>query len=522
MDLQERLSYLENVTGLAGARRGARERNRAATAQRVEGAVPPAARARARGEIPRWREGAEALPGRLQAEPGAHREPRGRARHLLGPRQAQHGPEAPRARAQEREPTALARARCSSSSATCSATGDYEKATATYARSLAASGGKNPEASACLEDVQVESGTWQEHVAALLRAGQRGRHPALKARLLLRASRVIARSSRPTRPRRMLARAYAADSGRPADRRPVRGHARGAGHASTPSEQRSARRSRPRRTASERARLALAFGTRWVLRHQNVDIGSRFLEEALKLDSDNEGRLLSTCARRTARRAATGIACSRIAEEAATRADDGGAHVPLAQAGTIAWRQMGNLIRARLSFERLSGVSPEHPQLRAFEAQIGETLHAGAQRRCRGQPRAPRTPALHTADVARRTSPCRTVGSPHAPRGPAGREDAPARDAPPPPPAAAAAPAARHGAAAARARRSRPVRCGRGEDRRAAPAGRQAGSGQALQRVRQDAAPARRRSCPKPTRRSRSTPRPPISTSPSSPTRPRP
>ena len=57
---------------------------------------------------------------------------------------------------------------------------------------------------------------------------------------------------------------------------------------------------------------------------------------------------------------------------------DGNATFLLAQAGTIAWRQLGNLIRARVSFQRLSAVAPEHPQLRAFEAQIGETLQGAA------------------------------------------------------------------------------------------------------------------------------------------------
>ena len=42
-----------------------------------------------------------------------------------------------------------------------------------------------------------------------------------------------------------------------------------------------------------RARLAgagsLLFGIRWVMRHQNVDVGARFLEEAVKLDPENEG-----------------------------------------------------------------------------------------------------------------------------------------------------------------------------------------------------------------------------------------
>ena len=31
------------------------------------------------------------------------------------------------------------------------------------------------------------------------------------------------------------------------------------------------------------------FGTRWVSRHQNVDTGAKFLEEAIKLDPENEG-----------------------------------------------------------------------------------------------------------------------------------------------------------------------------------------------------------------------------------------
>jgi len=52
--------------------------------------------------------------------------------------------------------------------------GEWERATATYARSLGASGGKNAEASACLEDVQVEAETWQAHLARVLRSAGEG------------------------------------------------------------------------------------------------------------------------------------------------------------------------------------------------------------------------------------------------------------------------------------------------------------------------------------------------------------
>lgn len=50
----------------------------------------------------------------------------------------------------------------------------------------------------------------------------------------------------------------------------------------------------------------------------------------------------------------------------------------LSQAGLVAWKNQGNLIRARSWFERLASVDPEHPSVIAFEAQIGEKLGAGA------------------------------------------------------------------------------------------------------------------------------------------------
>src|SRR5260370_15598852 len=67
--------------------------------------------------------------------------------------------------------------------------GDYDKATSTYARSLGTSGGTNADARACLEDVQVESGSWQPHVSSLLQAAQEGT-PDQRCRLYLRAARI--------------------------------------------------------------------------------------------------------------------------------------------------------------------------------------------------------------------------------------------------------------------------------------------------------------------------------------------
>jgi tetratricopeptide (TPR) repeat protein len=250
--------------------------------------------------------------------------------------------------------------------------GDYDKATATYARSLAASGGRNQEASACLEDVQVEAAGWQAHVATILRAAHQAKTPEAKSRLFLRAARVTRRFA-PPETEGMLAQAYAADPSSKQAAALYEGMLAEAGRADAIEHlQHEIETAVPDRLA--RAKIALLFGTRWVSRHQNIDRGAKFLEEAVKLNPENEGAFhFLTDA--YGQKAGDWDRVLAIAEEAATHAgENGNATFLLAQAGTIAWRQLGNLIRARASFQRLSAVAPEHPQLRAFEAQIGETL----------------------------------------------------------------------------------------------------------------------------------------------------
>src|SRR5438128_207274 len=88
--------------------------------------------------------------------------------------------------------------------------GDVEKATQTYARALGVSKGKNAEASACLEDVQVTESGWQDRVASLLRNAHEAPSAQAKARLFMRAAR-IARRFAPEAVEGMLAQAYGAD-----------------------------------------------------------------------------------------------------------------------------------------------------------------------------------------------------------------------------------------------------------------------------------------------------------------------
>ena len=370
--------------------------------------------------------------------------------------------------------------------------GDWEKAAATYARSLGMSGGKSPDASACLADAQLEPATWQEHLAALVRQAETNEQPsdpyrkaaqdATNARAFLRAAR-IARRFAPGEAEGLLARAYAAD----ASNRQLAALYEGAiaDHGQFDALEKEQQQILQKMTdRKERAKLALAFGTRWVLRHQNIDIGARFLEEALKLDSDNEGAFFFL-REAYGKKGGDWDRVLTIAEEAATRAQDGNNTFLLAQAGTIAWRQLGNLIRARLSFERLSALAPEHPQLRAFEAQIGESIKPGANDGAKRTPSIiplpsvppPRRNDVPTNDVAStpRHGSGGQVPSPAPPvvahsrrRSPGAPAPAPIVSAPPPPVDA-------------------PVAAGqRREGGRAPRARRQAADSKALQRVRED------------------------------------
>ncbi|HSQ63021.1 MAG TPA: tetratricopeptide repeat protein, partial [Polyangiaceae bacterium] len=249
--------------------------------------------------------------------------------------------------------------------------GDHDKATATYARALAASGGENKEASACLEDVQAESGSWEGQVSQLLRAAN-DTSGAAKARLLLRAAR-IARRFAPDETVSMLARAYAAD--------PMARQIAALYEGALAEQNHLDRLEKEQQEILEgvadkhaRAKAAQMFGVRWVSRHQNLDVGARFLEEALKLDPSQDGAF-HFLREAYGKKGGDWNRVLTLAEEAVTHSgENGDATFLLAQAGTIAWREMGNLIRARTVFERLAAASPEHPQLRAFEAQIGETL----------------------------------------------------------------------------------------------------------------------------------------------------
>jgi tetratricopeptide (TPR) repeat protein len=319
--------------------------------------------------------------------------------------------------------------------------GDWDKATATYARSVSIGGPHSADASAALGDLQLDAKTWREHLDSLAKKADAASHPLAKGRLFLRASRVAKRFA-PEQNEALLARAYAADATN--KQTAAIYEALLAEHGRLDALEQAQRQILQHSgDRHERSSLALTFGTRWVLRHQNVEIGTRFLEEALKLDPDNEGAFFFL-REAYGKKGGDWDRVLSLAEEAATRAEDGNVTFLLAQAGTIAWRQLGNLIRARLSFERLSAVAPEHPQLRAFEAQIGESLKPVQPPRATDAVAGASIPAPSMEVPTPRTPPVAAATPQPAPVAPApppvavAPVVAPAPSEPPPPPPIAA------------------------------------------------------------------------------------
>ena len=318
--------------------------------------------------------------------------------------------------------------------------GEWEKAAATYARALGSSGGKNPGASGCLEDAQVDAGTWKGRVKTLLGLANEandGVGSPGKGRAFLRATRV-ARRFAADEAEALLARAYAANPGDKQIAALYEGLLAEQGRFDALEQAQHAALEQIR-DPQDRGAMALAFGTRWVLRHQNVEIGSRFLEEALKLNPQNEGAFFYL-REAYGKKAGDWSRVLELAEEAATRVENGDSTFLLAQAGTIAWRQLGNLIRARSSFERLSAVSPEHPQLRAFEAQIGETLKPTDAVAAPAVQAPPSDPIRQPAVARQAATPAPVVDEASVAAAPATPAPAPATPAPAPVAAAAAAP----------------------------------------------------------------------------------
>ncbi len=252
--------------------------------------------------------------------------------------------------------------------------GDYERAADAYARAM--SDGQSGEVGQLLDDVMVGTEDWQERIGVVLRTAHEAADAALKATAFLRAAR-IARRYAPEEVEGILAKAYTSDPQSLVAAALFEGLLADANRADTILQVQQEVLSSIGDTG-ERAEVAFRYGVRWALRHQNVEAGTQLIEEALKLDPSHEPAFAFL--RETwGTRESNWERVIELAEELAGRAGatPAGAFM-LAQAGTVLWRELGDLIRARSYFERLAATDPEHPALSAFEAQIGDRIVAGS------------------------------------------------------------------------------------------------------------------------------------------------
>lgn len=254
--------------------------------------------------------------------------------------------------------------------------GDYERAISTYAKSVGASKGDNAEASACLEDAQIEAGGWQERVAFLLRAAHDESDGPQKGRLFLRAARIAKRFA-PEETEGMLRQAFTAWPTNIAIQTLAEGVLLADGD---PSRVRALQREVLDGISDDakRSELAFAFAVRWATTHQNLDIGFELAEEAFSADANNEAAFLLI--QLIGGRDDTWDRMVELAMGAAARvSSDGGRMFYLSQAAMLLWHRVGDMLEAQRVFEQLAQLAPEHPGVLAFEAQIGRKLTAGSQ-----------------------------------------------------------------------------------------------------------------------------------------------
>ncbi|MFI5299531.1 MAG: hypothetical protein ACHREM_15685 [Polyangiales bacterium] len=240
-----------------------------------------------------------------------------------------------------------------------------------YIRAVTASAGASELATALLADAQVDDASWDARVAELMRAAH-ATSGAAAATLALRAARIVRRLQGVEATEGFLRQAYKADpesahvsvlfEGLLADQKRV------AELESTQLELLSQRTS-----PTDRAALALVFARRWALRHQNLDLAVKLLEDALAHDPTLDAaffKLVEIYGSRDKWSDALKLA-DRLLDSSPALATSVSL---LSAAALVAWKNVGDLTKARGYFSRLAYVLPDHSDLAAFERQIGDKL----------------------------------------------------------------------------------------------------------------------------------------------------
>src|SRR5690606_436902 len=228
---------------------------------------------------------------------------------------------------------------------------DYDRATEAYAKSLQLAAGAPSRASSMLEDVQVAGGQWQAHGGSRLRAADEATDAQGKGGACLRAARLATRVA-PEELAGILGQAYAADPSGTVPGALFEGYL--VAQDQTDGIVEAQRRVLDALSGEAKSAVAYRFGVRWATRHQNLDLAKSLFEEALKADPSRDDAF--SCLREIYAAEGNPSRALQVSEQLIQDATGASKNAALAAAGTIAWRQQGDLIRARGYFETLAGL----------------------------------------------------------------------------------------------------------------------------------------------------------------------
>ncbi len=250
--------------------------------------------------------------------------------------------------------------------------GQYDRAAAVYSNALRETGAADGELFELVTDVQVTADSWQDRLAGLLRLAHSSVDSQTKSFAFMRAAR-IARRFAPDEVEGMLTQAYVSHFQNVSAVALLENLLVESGRTETILRiQRQVLDSLPERNKVE---AFLAFGARWALRHQNVEVAGQFLLEALRRSPDLSQVLIYL--REHADEWPTGYdgllaVVDRVFEKSISSADTRGT---LAVAGLIAWQDLNDAGRARSYLSRLARIDPDHPAILPFIRIHGEIEH---------------------------------------------------------------------------------------------------------------------------------------------------
>ncbi|MBW2524919.1 MAG: tetratricopeptide repeat protein [Deltaproteobacteria bacterium] len=217
-------------------------------------------------------------------------------------------------------------------------------------------------------DLAVGDEGWQEHMASLIQQAHQAADPGDRGRLYLRAARVAMRFDAGAY-EDLLRQAYGADADNVQATALFEEHMVAQGRVNAVLEAQK----EIMEAAGDAGAPAMAhrFGVRWLTRHQNPDLGAGLLEQALQGDPQDDGAFAALCQLWGEQQEAW----TRVLElcDKLAGSPDAPAYV-LAEAGRVSWLKVGDLMMARVWFERLARAVPDHPSIDEFESQIGEPI----------------------------------------------------------------------------------------------------------------------------------------------------